>query len=106
MIEHDALIAIMIEDLLREYGFATVKIVPTATDAISAVDDRPSDFITSDVELFQSNGIDAVQAIWSTCSVQVVFITGSAQQVRDRLPDVPVLTKPFRASDLIALIRN
>ena len=104
MIEDDALIAMVIEDLLREHGFATVEIVDTATDAISAVAERPPDFITSDVGLFQSNGIDAVQAIWSTCSVRVVFITGSAQQVRDRLPEVPVLTKPFRASDLIALI--
>lgn len=104
VIEDDALIAMAIEDVLRDHGFATVEIVANADHAIASVADSVPDFVTCDVQLFESNGIDAVQAIWCTCSVPVVFITGSAKDVSDRLPGVSVLTKPFRASDLIALI--
>jgi CheY-like chemotaxis protein len=104
VIEDDALIAQLIELILIDAGFITVEVVATAADAIASATIRAPDFITSDVQLHKSNGIDAVQAISEQCAAPVVFITGCPQEVHDRMPDVPVLTKPFQVSDLIVLL--
>ena len=102
VIEDDAAVAMFIESLLLDAGFGTIAIAVTAEDAVSSARLALPAFITADVELIGSNGIDAVQEIGGFCAAPAIFVTSAVQQVRDRMPGAPILMKPFRAEDLLA----
>lgn len=102
IIEDEALVAHLIEDILISQGFETVDFAVSANEAITAVRNRRPDLITSDVQLIESNGIDAIEMILSYHALRVIFITSSPHEVRDRMPHMPIVTKPFSARDLIA----
>ena len=104
IIEDEAFIAMMIELTLLENGFDSVDLAATAQEAFDLASGQAPDLITTDVELRDSNGIDAVELIRKFCAPQVVFITGTAQEVHDRMPGETVLVKPFKTSDLCALL--
>jgi len=96
IIEDQFLIAASIEDALRDLGFATFDLVATEDEAIAAAAAQRPALITSDVELAAGNGIDAVESICSKgCAIPVVYITGSAQEVRQRCATSVVVSKPF-----------
>jgi CheY-like chemotaxis protein len=93
-----------IEDVLRGCGFTSFDIAPTAQIAIDAATRRSPDLITSDVQLQPGCGISAVETIAKGPPVPVVFITGNSAEVIKRLPQHPVLTKPFSETALVAAV--
>lgn len=95
----------LIEDSLLECGFTSFEFAACADDAVACARSRCPDLITADVELNPGSGIDAVDAICSGPPIPVVFVTGSPQKLVQRNPDHLLLLKPFRASDLIAIVR-
>ena len=101
IIEDESLIAIAIEDALRGCSFTSFAFAASADEAVAAAALRCPDLITADVELRPGCGISAVQAICAGKSIPVVFITGSAGEVRIRMPGHVVVEKPFRADHLI-----
>ncbi|HEX4694216.1 response regulator [Sphingomonas sp.] len=100
IIEDESLLAEMIEHVLRDRGVLTVDIADTYTAAIAAAAMRPPRLITADVQLAEGCGIDAVQAITSLIAPAVLFVTGSGDEVRLRLPEAAVVDKPFSAATL------
>nr|WP_255453330.1 response regulator [Novosphingobium sp. Gsoil 351] len=103
IIEDEALIAMLIEDSLRQCGFTSFDFAISTEDAIRLAQRRCPDLITADVELNPGSGIDAVDAICDGPPVPVVFVTGSPQKLVERMPDHLLLLKPFDPSDLIAI---
>lgn len=101
IIEDEALIAMTIECVLRDIGFETFALAETEEDSVKAAAQRCPDLITSDVMLAIGNGIDAVRRICPDRGIPVVFITGSAEQVRGRDPQSIIVEKPFSAVNLI-----
>lgn len=88
-------------------------IVPRARDfavslaeAVAAARERCPRLITADVELKPGSGIDAVQTICSESPISVIFITGRADAARSRMPDLRVLSKPFRGSEVETAVRE
>jgi DNA-binding response OmpR family regulator len=106
IIEDDELIAMAIEDVLRDCGFTSFRVAVSLNEAVAAVREKCPQLITADVELRPGSGIDAVQAICSETVIPVVFITGRPDSVRSRMPHHPVLGKPFRVSDVQAAVRR
>ena len=100
IIEDEPLIAVLIEDLLRSVGYTSVDFAVTEAEAVAMAEERRPDLITSDVRLAEGCGIEAVEAICGDASIPVVFITGTAWQVRERMRDAVVVPKPFGAKDL------
>ena len=100
IIEDESLIAIAIEDILRECGFTSFDIAPSPETAIAAASRQCPSLITSDVQLRPGCGIETVLQICDVKPVPVNFITGNASEVVDRMPGIPVLTKPFTANQL------
>ena len=94
------MIAMAIEDVLRDCGFDTVEIAPTAEAAIEAAAGHCPDLITADVQLRPGCGIETVRAIAAQASAPVIFITGSAKEARQRMPQHIVLEKPFSVQTL------
>ena len=104
IIEDEFLIAMVIEFVLRDCGFSSFDVATSSEDAIAAASKRRPDLITADLILEAGNGLDAVSAIspsdMGQATIPVIFITGSAMEIRDRLPDFPVLNKPFSEQTL------
>jgi CheY-like chemotaxis protein len=100
IIEDEPMIALLIEDQLRDLGFSSIDFAVTETEAVASADKRCPDLITSDVRLLQGCGIAAVQAICARKCIPVIFITATARDVRERVSDALVVAKPFGRADL------
>jgi DNA-binding response OmpR family regulator len=104
IIEDESLIAVTIEGILRDCGFTSFDIAVSNEEAIEAVRLRCPRLITADVELRPGNGIDAVNAICTGPAIPVIFITGSLGQVTSRMPDHPIVTKPFSNDAILTAV--
>ena len=102
IIEDEALVAMEIEAVLRDIGYQTFAMAETEEEAVVEASNRWPDLIVSDVSLAIGNGIDAVRRISSNRHIAIVFVTGSANQVRERFLTTVVVEKPFRPLELIA----
>ncbi len=95
VIEQEAHIALMIEDVLRDIGFGSFDFATSVRDAVAAARRRCPALITSDVRLGAGTGLEAVQSICSQRPIPVVFVTATAWEVRDRVEGVEIVQKPF-----------
>lgn len=105
IIEDDSLIATSIEVILIDYGFTSFDFATSGEEAIKAAELRCPALITADVELSPGSGIDAVNAICSGPPVPVIFITGSPSEVASRMPQHPLIVKPFTSEALISAVK-
>ena len=105
IIEDDLLIAMSIEDILTECGFTSFDIVDSTEKAIAAARRRCPDLITADVELNPGSGVDAVERICGGPPIPVIFITGSPADVVRRMPQHPLIEKPFTGEVVSRAVR-
>jgi CheY-like chemotaxis protein len=101
IIEDEFMIATVIEYVLRDCGFDSFDIASSKDSAIAAAQSRRPDLITADVTLETGCGMEAVDTICARPSIPVIFITGSAAQVRTQVSNHAVLDKPFSEQTLI-----
>jgi DNA-binding response OmpR family regulator len=101
IIEDESMIAIAIEDALRACGFSSFDVAVSADEAVTAAALRCPDLITADVQLRPGCGIAAVQSICSERPIPVLFITGSAAEVRTRMPGHTLVEKPFSIHHIV-----
>lgn len=104
VIEDEALVAFLIEDILREQGFAEIEVAATESEATSLAEKFLPDLVTADARLASGCGINAALAICSEREVPVVFITGNATQVRLRIHEPIIVEKPFSGEELAAAV--
>lgn len=100
IIEDEPFIAIMIEDHLRGLGYTSFAFAVTETEAVMAARRRCPDLVTSDVRLPEGCGIAAITEICRERPIPVVFITGTAWEVRERLADAIIVRKPIVGEEL------
>ena len=105
IIEDESLIAMAIEDSLRDCGFTSFDVAVSADEAVACAALRCPDLITADVELRPGCGITAVQSICTAQPIPVLFITGSPGEVRIRMPGQALVEKPFSADHIMAAAR-
>jgi DNA-binding response OmpR family regulator len=104
IIEDEHLIAMAIEDVLRQCGFTSFEFAGSSQAAIEAASRRCPDLITSDVRLDPGCGIETVQSICGKTRIPVIFITGNGADVMRRLPTYQLLDKPFSDEALTAAV--
>lgn len=95
IIEDEPLIAMSIEDALRECGCESFQFATNFQQAIEAASARCPELITADVKLAPGSGIDAVEAICGDRYIPVIFITSTGDEVEARRPGSIILAKPF-----------
>ena len=105
IIEDESLIAMLIEDSLRDCGFTSFDVAKSKDEAVASAKRLCPNLITADVELNPGSGIDAVDEICSGPPIPVVFVTGSPSGVTARMPHHLMLLKPFESQDLIAIVK-
>lgn len=106
IIEDEALIAISIEEILRDCGFTSFDIASTSEEAIAAAASKRPDLISADVDLDPGSGINAVSAICPEPTIPVIFITGSSADAVKKLPQHFLVLKPFTVRDVKIAVRR
>jgi CheY-like chemotaxis protein len=100
VIEDDALIALMLTEVLSDLGHGVCATAATPAEAIAAAHEQKPDFLLSDVKLRGESGIDAVAEILRDGPVPHMFMTGDLAGLRVRLPDAVAIRKPFSSATL------
>ena len=94
VVEDEALVGIMIQECLTEFGFQIVGPVCTASDALQAAKDGNFDAAILDINLGDGM-VYQVAEILVRRQVPFVFVTGyDADSVDSRFREIPVLQKP------------
>jgi two-component system, response regulator PdtaR len=104
-VEDDAMIGMLLAEMLETMGHDICAIEATEADAVAAaVQFRPNLMIV-DVRLDDGSGLAAVEEILRTGPVPHLFVSGDTSRVRALRPGAVVIQKPFRQSDLARAIQ-
>lgn len=103
IIEDDAIIALEIEDRLRDLGYDSFDIAVSPAEALSCATARRPDLITADVRIVGGTGIDAIHAIVASLGeVPFFYVTGNVDMLREEggvlVVEKPVQPRAFAAA--------
>jgi CheY-like chemotaxis protein len=104
VIEDDALIALLLAELLAGMGHVVCATATSETEAVIAAARYAPDLMIVDAGLGRESGVSAVEEIIRAGPIAHLFITGDADKLRRRKPDAIVVRKPFRETDLARAI--
>ena len=103
VVEDEAIILLDIESTLRDTGVADVVTATTIAGAMNALDRNRIDAAILDLHLGPNNWTYDIAHRLQAAGVPFVFSSGSAA-VAEGFADVPLVTKPFSADQLIAAL--
>jgi len=107
IIEDEPLIALDIENLVKEIGHDVVGIAATRKDAVKLARQTSPGMVLADIQLADgSSGIDAVNDILKELNVPVIFITAYPERLLtgQRAEPTFLVTKPFKPEMVKAVI--
>lgn len=104
IIEDDYLIGQSIRDMLERLGFTKFSFARSQDAAVMGAGEQQIDLITADVRLLPGDGLDAVETICAKRQIPVIFITGYADELKERAPNAMVVQKPIKPEELSAAI--
>ena len=106
IVEDEPFIALTLEDMLDELGFALVGTVSQVGEALDLVGREPVDCALLDVNL-GSEKIDPVADLLAQRGCPFIFTTGYGRSgIPNAHSERPVLQKPFRMDDLSAVLKT
>lgn len=100
VLEDEGLIALDIEATLQGAGVGAVSSVPTVADALRVIEESVIDAAVLDVRIGAAGWAYDVARRLKEAGVPFVFSSGSAE-IEEPFRDVPLVTKPFSAEQLI-----
>jgi CheY-like chemotaxis protein len=106
VVEDNAMIGMLLAEMLEEMGHGVCAIEATEVDAVTAAVRYRPDLIIVDVRLGSGSGVSAVEGILRLGPVPCVFVTGDTSRVRALRPDAVVIQKPFREAELALAIQR
>jgi CheY-like chemotaxis protein len=104
VIEDDALIAMLLSEVLVGMGHDVCATAATEAEAIMAATRYRPDLMIVDAGLGRGSGVSAVEEILRAGPLAHLFISGDAGRVQRRKPDAVVVHKPFRETELARAI--
>lgn len=104
VVEDDAVIAMLLADVLAGMGYDVCAIESTEEDAVAAAARHRPDLMIVDAGLRDGCGVSAVEKILLTGFVSHLFVTGDPSAVRALRPAAIIIQKPFLESDLVRAI--
>jgi two-component system, response regulator PdtaR len=106
VVEDDALIGVLLSELLAEMGHEICAVETTEADAVAAAARCKPNLMIVDDRLGNESGISVVDEILCTGPIPHVFITGDPSRIRALRPGAVVVQKPFRKSDIVRAIQR
>jgi CheY-like chemotaxis protein len=104
VIEDDALIAMLLSELLVGMGHDVCATAGTEAEAIMAATRCRPDLMIVDAGLGRGSGVSAVEEILRAGPLAHLFLSGDTDRVRRRRADAVVVSKPFREAELARAI--
>lgn len=104
IIEDDYLIGQSLQDMLEGLGFNRFSFARSEDAAVMGAGEQQIDLITADVRLLPGDGLEAVEAICAKRHIPVIFITGYADELKERAPDATVIQKPIKPDELVEAV--
>ncbi|WP_077146737.1 response regulator [Sphingopyxis sp. KK2] len=107
IIEDEPLIAMELEQIVRDLGHEVAGVATTHEDAVEAFAATDAGLVLADIQLADgSSGIDAVQDILALAPVPVIFITAFPERLLtgNRVEPTFLISKPFRENTVRAAI--
>ncbi|WP_219893238.1 response regulator [Aquisediminimonas profunda] len=104
VIEDEAILGLLLSEVLAGMGHIVCGVVPTEDAAVAAAALHQPDLLIVDAGLLVGTGISAVDKILAARFVPHVFTSGNALAVRLLKPDAIILEKPFHESELAEAI--
>jgi CheY-like chemotaxis protein len=102
VVEDDAVIASLFEELLAILGHQVCACVGSEDEAVTAAETHEPDIMIVDERLGAGSGVAAMSTILARGHVPHVYVTGNGAAVRQVQPDAVVVTKPFGEAELVA----
>lgn len=106
VVEDEAVIALLLAEVLAGMGHDVCAIEATEPDAVAAATRCRPDMMIFDAWLGDGSGVSAVEQILCTGFIPHVFVTGDALRVRSLRPGAVVIQKPFHESDLASAMQR
>ena len=106
IIEDEYLIGQSLRDMLEKLGFTRFSFARSEDAAVFGATAEKIDLITADVRLLPGDGVKAVETICKERAIPVVFITGYADELSDRVLNAVVVQKPVKEGELAAAVGN
>jgi two-component system, response regulator PdtaR len=106
IIEDDAFIALLYEDIFSEMGHSVCAIARTELDAVIAAKRHRPDLMVVDASLREGSGVVAVREILRDAFVPHIFVSGDPRGIRALVPGAIVVQKPFFNPDLSRAIQK
>jgi two-component system, response regulator PdtaR len=106
VVEDDAMIGMLLAEMLEQMGHSVCAIEVTEADAVTSAVRYGPDLVIIDAQLRDGSGISAVDEMLRTGPVPHVFITGDTSKVKALRPNAVVMQKPFREADLARAIQR
>lgn len=108
LLEDEALVSMLIEDVLADLGCVVAAVVTNVADALAVIDahERPFDAAILDVNLGGETAYP-VAAVLTERRIPFAFATGYGQEgVGHEYASVPVVAKPFDETALQGVIQQ
>jgi CheY-like chemotaxis protein len=106
VVEDDAMIGMLLAEMLEEMGHDVCAVAVTQADAVTAAARCKPDLMIVDARLGAGSGVLAVEDIIRTGPVPHVFVTGDISKVKALRPGAVTLQKPFLESELARAIQR
>ncbi len=104
LVEDEALVAMLIHDIVSDAGAIVVGAAPNVEAAISVLDSQPIDGAILDVNL-GGERVDPVADELSARKIPFLFLTGYGRAgIAERFPAATVVTKPFEDAHFLAAV--
>jgi DNA-binding response OmpR family regulator len=104
VVEDEALIAMMLEDVLKQSGAIVLGPVGTAAQAVTLIEQNSLDCAILDYKLIDGSSLRVADALVKL-DVPFVIASGCDASVMDsRYPNAPFLEKAFDRAELLAAI--
>jgi DNA-binding NtrC family response regulator len=105
-VEDEAMIAMLLAEVLREMGHEVCAIAPTEDAAVAAAFRHKPDLMIVDEWLRQGSGISAVAEINRSGYIPHVFVTGDPSISQSLAPGTIAIQKPVTISDLTKAVQS
>lgn len=106
VVEDDAMIGVLLGEMLEGMGYDVCGIEATESDAVTAAARCKPDLMIVDVQLGEGSGVSAIDTIHRAGPVPHVFVSGDIAKLRALRPDSIGIQKPYRESELALVIQR
>ncbi len=104
IVEDDAMIAMLLAEMLEAMGHSVCAIEATETGAVAAARAHQPGLMIVDAHLQQGSGVAAVATILATQSIPCILVSGDIAEIRGNDPRAVILAKPYSEAGLAAAI--